>query len=171
MEIQQFNPHRMAELEEFLEIEYEKLFELERAISIADGITQKVAIRQQIKRDLLPRLQRLGQEYAGLLVSAAYSNKVSVLDAEILVEDLNEATFRSQELTQGLASPEMVGLLNEIRDKLNEPGKSALAKLKVALPIVPLIARYELELDTEAVVNQAWRKVRDFFKKHFTRPT
>ena len=37
--------------------------------------------------------------------------------------------------------------------------KAAAAKLKVSLPIIPLIASYEMEMDTEAVVVNVWRRM------------
>jgi hypothetical protein len=46
-----------------------------------------------------------------------------------------------------------------------ENGKSAAAKLKVALPIMPLIASYELELDTENFVLRSWRSIRSLFER------
>ena len=170
MPTQPFNTHRMNQLEELLDIEYEKLHEFEKAISLADGISQRIALRQQIKRQLSPRLRELEHEYAELLASGVPAGGIDESEADGLVADLSVATAKAQENTQGKAPAEMVGLLKEIRDKLNEPGKSASAKLKMTLPIVPLIASYEMELDTEAVVTQAWWKVRDFFKGLLARP-
>ena len=166
---QPFNTHRIVQLEELLDIEYEKLHEFEKEISLADGISQKIALRQQIKRQLTPRLRELEQEYASLLASGVATTQISAPEADNLIAELNAAARRAQN-TQGKAPTEMVGLLKEIRDKLDEPGKSAAAKLKETLPIVPLIASYEMEMDTEAVVTQVWRKVRDFFKGLLIRP-
>jgi len=170
MPTQPFNAHRRLQLEELLDIEYEKLYEFEKAISLADGLSQKIALRQQIKRELTPRLRELEQEYASLLASGITTTEISAPEADNLIAELSTAAKRAQENIQGNAPAEMVGLLKEIRDKLDEPGKSAAAKLKVTLPIVPLIASYEMEMDTEAVVTQAWRKIRDYFKRHFARP-
>jgi hypothetical protein len=170
MPAQPFNTYRMEQLEELLDIEYEKLHEFEKAISLADGISQKVALRQQIKRQLTPHLQELEHEYAELLASGSASIEIEPMEAENLVAELAAAASKTQANTQGSAPAKMVELLNEIRDKLNEPGKTAAAKLKVTLPIVPLIASYEMEMDTEAVVTQAWRKTRDLFKRLLGRP-
>lgn len=170
MSTQPFNANRLVQLEELLEIEYEKLHEFEKAISLADGISQKIALRLQIKKELTPRLRELEQEYASLLASGVPTTQISTPEADNLVAELSAAARTAQENTQGNAPTEMVDLLKEIRDKLDEPGKSAAAKLKVTLPIVPLIASYEMEMDTEAVVTQVWRKVRDFFKRVLVRP-
>jgi len=59
----------------------------------------------------------------------------------------------------------MLNLLEEIKQKLNEPGKSAAAKLKVTLPIIPMVASYDLELDTENFLVNVWHKTRDLFQR------
>ena len=164
MATQQFNFNRLAQVEELLEIEYEKLHGFERAISLADGIGQKIALRQQIKRDLTPRLRTLEQEYAELLAHGVSDADVPEAEAQALVTEVMGAVTKAEQQKPSGAPEEMVRLLGEIRDKLNEPGKSASAKLKVSLPIIPLISSYELELDTERVLTVAWRKARDFFK-------
>ncbi|WP_333386904.1 hypothetical protein [Microcoleus sp. POL10_C6] len=58
-------------------------------------------------------------------------------------------------------------LLREIRDKLNEPGTPAAAKAKLALPLIPGILAYEVELDTENTL----RKVLQPIKRLFRDPT
>ena len=39
----------------------------------------------------------------------------------------------------------------------------AAAKLMVSLPIIPLIASYEMEIDTEATLVNVWRRVKSLF--------
>lgn len=165
MPTHQFNATRFRQLEEQLDIEYEKLHEFEKAISLADGLSQKIALRQQIKRDLVPRLRKLEREYAELLVSGVQAKQIPDVEAEQLVTELTAVVVEVEQGKHGSVPLEMVPLLAEILDKLNEPDKSASAKLKVSLPIIPLICSYELDLDTEGVVTQVWRKARDFFKR------
>ncbi len=164
MPTHQFNPNRFRQVEELLDIEYEKLHEFERAFSLADGISQKIALRQQVKRDLTPRLRTLEQEYAELLAHGVSDADIPEPQAQMLVAEVVAAVAKADEQKPSNAPQDMVRLLGEIRDKLNEPGKSASAKLKLSLPIIPLISSYEMELDTEGVLTAAWRKARDFFK-------
>ncbi len=133
--------------------------------SVADGISQKIHLRQQIKRDLTPHLRLLEQEYADLLAAGVQTEKIPEADARKLVAEVFDAVFKAEETKPPNAPPEMVRLLSEIRDKLDAPGKSASAKLKLSLPIIPLISSYEIELDTARVVTGAWRTTRDFFKR------
>ena len=165
MPTQRFNLKRLGQLEELLDIEYEKLHEFEKAISLADGISQKIALRQQIKRDLTPRLRKLEQEYAELLAGGVRTDEIPEAEAGVLITEVADAVAKIEEKKPADVPQEMLRLLTEIRGKLDEPGKSASAKLKVTLPIIPLISSYEMELDTEGFVTQVWRKARDFFKK------
>jgi hydrogenase maturation factor len=165
-----FNPNRLCQLEELLDIEYEKLYEIERALALADGITQRVYLKQQIKRDLIPRLRVLEGEYAELLANGVSIDEIPESEAEAIVSQVVQSVANMDQEKPQSAPHEMVRLLTEIKDKLNEPGKSASAKLKVTLPLIPLISSYEMELDTEAFVTQAWRKARDLFKRLINRP-
>ena len=169
MPTHQFNAKRLAHLEELLDIEYEKLHEFEKGISLADGISQKIALRQQIRRELGPRLRSLEREYAELLADGVPTEEVPSAEAEGLIEEVRQAVVKAEETPPANAPQEMLQLLTEIREKLNEPGKSASAKLKVALPIIPLISSYELQMDIENVVTGVWRKTREFFKRLLSR--
>ncbi len=55
-------------------------------------------------------------------------------------------------------------LLLEIRDKLNEPGQLAAAKAKLALPLIPGIVSYEVELDTENALRRVFQPIKRLFK-------
>jgi hypothetical protein len=107
----------------------------------------------------------LDQEDAELLAAGVQINEMPEAQAEVLIAEVASAVAKARHSETANAPQEMVRLLVEIRDKLNEPGKSASAKLKVSLPIIPLISSYEMELDTEGAVTGVWRKARDFFKQ------
>jgi hypothetical protein len=59
---------------------------------------------------------------------------------------------------------EFIQLLREIRDRLNEQELPAAAKLKAALPLVPGILSYEVELDTESSLRRAFGPIRRLFR-------
>ena len=165
MTIHQFNKKRIEKLEELLELQYEKLHEFEKALAIADGVSQKISLRQQVKHDLIPELRKYEQEYAELLATGTPLESIPTEEAETIVAELVEATSDIERYRKADASEDMLRLLLEIKQKMEEPGKSAAAKLKVTLPIVPLIASYELELDTENFLVKTWRKTRDLFQR------
>ena len=159
----EFNVKRLEQLEELLEIQYEKLHEYERELEMA-GVDDRINIRQRIKRDITPRLRDREREYAGLLAAGTEEDSLREEDAEPIIAELVEATTDIDRYRNANAPADMLRLLNEISAKLNEPATSAAAKLKVALPIIPLLASYELELDTESFLGNLWSKARGLFK-------
>ena len=60
---------------------------------------------------------------------------------------------------------ELISLLQEIRDKLDEQDKAASAKLKVVLPLIPAIASYELEMETEGLMYRTWKAIKKMVRK------
>lgn len=55
--------------------------------------------------------------------------------------------------------------LQEILDKLNEPGTAAAAKAKLALPLIPGIVAYEMELDTENTLRQIFQPIKRLYQE------
>src|SRR6185369_3053482 len=85
-------------------------------------------------------------------------------EAQVLVDEARTALISQEHAMVGDQSEEFRRLLIDIRAKLDEPGKAAAAKLKVVLPLIPLVASYELELDTESFVTQVWHHVKGLFR-------
>jgi hypothetical protein len=163
MPMQQFNARRLTELEELLEIEYDKYHDFEKDISLATG-NEKIQLKQRLKREIAPRLRELEQEYAELLVAGLPTGQIPEDEAKSIVTELSEATAKVLQSASAEAPPEMLRLLEEIRGKLSEPKEAAAAKLKVSLPLIPAICSYEIEVDTVRSVKKVWSKARDFLK-------
>jgi hypothetical protein len=102
-------------------------------------------------------------EYAELLAHSTDLASVPAEQAEATTAELVHALERVQSLPDPNRPEEITRLLTDIRRKLDDPGKVAAAKLKVALPIIPLIASYEMEMDTEAVLINVWRRIKSLF--------
>lgn len=160
----QFVLQRLRQLEGILKLQYEKLYEFEKALTLTDGIGQKISIRMQMKHELTPDLRKYEKEYAELLASETLAESIPSGEAETIVAELKDATSDVKKYRDVKAPDIMLSLLEEINQKLNEPGKSAAAKLKVTLPIIPMIASYDLELDTENFLNKVWHKSRNLFQ-------
>lgn len=60
---------------------------------------------------------------------------------------------------------QVMQLLEEIRNKLNEPGNPAAAKVKLALNLIPGVLAYEVELDTETALRKAFQPIRHLFRE------
>ena len=159
----QFNRDRLRQLDDLLKLEYENLYEFEKQLKLAAGGDQRVAIRLRIKHEIVPELRKHEQEYAELLAAGVPEEEIPEREAASIVAELVEATTKTAE--SGRASAEMLKLLGQIQQKLNEPGRTAAAKLKTSLPIVPLLASYELELDLGNLIAKVWCKAHDVFSR------
>lgn len=165
-----FDLNRKKQLEELLDIVFEKRYEFEQAIEMAAGADQKIALKQQIKREINPQLLAYEKEYADLLACGLQEAEVSEEAAQPIITEIFEAAQKACAGAESSGSDEIIRYLKEISEKLNEPGKSAIAKLKTTLPIIPLITRLELELDIEKVVSQTWRKIKGTISSWVMRP-
>lgn len=161
------NQQRLEALEEILELEYEKLGEFQKEIAMIASAPAKFELKQRLKREVIPEIRKYEAEYGELLSQQVQEVKAVVIsdaEAESAITEVVQAVQQIEIQAAENYPEELIRLLTELREKLDDPGKSAAAKLKVALPIIPLVASYELEMDTEAFMTKAWRKVKSVFK-------
>jgi hypothetical protein len=125
---------------------------------------EKILLKQRFKREIAPRLYKLEQEYAELLVAGLPTGQIPEDEAKTIVTELSEATTKVLQSAATGAPPEMLRLLEEIKGKLSEPKEAAAAKLKLSLPLIPAICSYEIDVDTVRAVKNVWSKARDFLK-------
>lgn len=154
---------RIKDLEGLLGLEYEKLAAFEEELALASSAAVKFEVRQRLKREVLPDIRKHEVEYAGLLAEGADPVLIPAGQAEQAVAEVLQAVEHLERLPETGHPQEVIRLLNEVKEKLQQPGKSAAAKLKVTLPIIPLIASYEMELDTEGLLTNAWRGLKRLF--------
>ena len=110
----------------------------------------KVLLQQRIN-DKRIEIKELEREKWDLIASE--SQETSFPDAEVMVAEIvTELTAITTEPPDQLASPQILELLNQILAKLNQPERSAAAKLKAAISTIPpfVSLTYEAELDTES---------------------
>jgi hypothetical protein len=107
--------------------------------------------------DLKTEMQPYEQEYWEILSHQSGSIEISEQEAQVVVAEIVEQVAEI-EVNSSNYPDEVLMLLIEIRDKLNQPGKSAVAKLKGVISSIPPFVgiSYEAELDTE-----------DFLRTHF----
>jgi len=157
------NRQRISALEELLEIEYEKLNDFQKDLAITASAAAKFELRQLLKRDVLPDIRKHEVEYAELLADSTDLASVPAEQAEATTAELAHAVEHVQSLPDPNRPEEITRLLADIRRKLDDPGKVAAAKLKVALPIIPMIVSYEMEMDTGAALVNVWRRIKSLF--------
>ncbi|MDE5097798.1 MAG: hypothetical protein O4861_05380 [Trichodesmium sp. St16_bin4-tuft] len=153
-----YDHQRLAALEKTIEILYDRLgyFEKELAI-IPPGSDKKFEIQQRIKTEVLPDIRRHEKEYWEL-----YPMQEVVIPEDQAASQLVQVEQAVTSLEGSFAEypREMLALLAEIRARLDGLDRSASAKLKVAIPLIPAIASYELEMDTEGVMSKTWKPLR-----------
>jgi len=155
---------KLAEIEKQLELLYETLNSAKKRLAITDDIFAKTAIKQRIREEVLPEIRQLEAEYWDLLAQEAGFCKVEEVDARnAIVEVVGEVEHIEKQPATNYPD-ELMRLLREIRDKLNEPGTPAAAKAKLALPLIPGILAYEVELDTENTLRKVWEPIKRLFR-------
>lgn len=152
------NSQRIADLEDILELLYEQLGVFEKDLIIGANTPAKFELKQRIKREILPSLQRYETEYWELYPSQAII--ISDEDAETQLVQVEQAVESLKNISHTEYPSGLVQLLQEIHTKLKDLDKPASAKLKVALPLIPAIAAYELEMDTEGLMYKAWKSIK-----------
>jgi len=62
--------------------------------------------------------------------------------------------------------PEVAREVQRLSHVVNEKSKTATARLRVSLPIVPLlVSSYNLEIDTERALEELWVRLRRLFER------
>ena len=159
-----YNHQRLADLEDIIKIHYDRLGNWKKELAIiSPGSDKKFEIQQRIKRELLPEIRRCEKEYWEL-----YPMEEVVIPEDEAASQLVQVEQAVTSLEQGSFAeypPEMFALLQEIRARLDGLERSASAKLKVAIPLIPTIASYELEMDTEGVMSKTWKPLRGLIRR------
>ncbi|AFY57071.1 hypothetical protein Riv7116_4652 [Rivularia sp. PCC 7116] len=154
------NRQRLKSLEEILEIEYEKLSEFQKEIKRTSYFKAKLELQQEIKTEIIPDIRKHEAEYGQILSQLSEVSTIPENEAENTLAEIVQVVEHIEVLPAETYSNEMIQLLREIREKLDEPGKTAAAKLKVAFPIIPMLASYEMEMDTEATFTNLWQWIK-----------
>lgn len=154
---------RIANLNEVLDIEHDKLCSLDKDLALSSPGIARATIRVQIK-EVWSDIRTRDTELAGLLAEHADLSAIDSKAADDACEELIAHVERIK-TAKGDWPDEVLATLSDIKAKLDEPKQAAAAKLKVSLPIVPLLISYDLELDTESTVVQVWHKITGLFRK------
>lgn len=154
---------RLAHLENHLQLLYEKLGEFETELIINANAPAKFELKQRIKREILPKIRQYEVEYWELYPQEAIL--ISNEEAASQLLKVEQAVGAIERIPQAEYPPELIPLLQEIRAKLDEGDKAASAKLKIALPLIPAIVSYELEMDTEGFMYKAWKSIKAMVRR------
>ena len=154
---------RLAYLEDNLEILYEKLGEFEQELIISSSQPAKFELKQRIKREILPNIRRYEAEYWELYPKEAII--ISDEEAASQLVKVEQAVESIDRISLTFYHRELIPLLQDIRAELEEQNKAASAKLKVVLPLIPMIASYELEIETEGLMYKTWESIKRLVRR------
>ena len=154
---------RLSHLQSEVKGYYDQLACQETAKRLAED-AQKVRIQQGIDK-LKKELGSFEREYwlrwrteiAGLTIPEA--------DAEIVTSQLVEEVEILEIEPAVQSNAELMKVLQEIKAALSKPGIPAAGKLKAALPLLPGLISYEMELDTEGLLRRVFPTVCNFVDK------
>lgn len=153
---------RLNDLKDILDLLYEKLGAFEKDLIISANTPAKFELKQRIKREILPDIRKYETEYWELYPPEAIV--ISDEEAETQLVKVEEAVTSIEQIPSSNYPSELISLLQEIRDKLDED-KAASAKLKVVIPLIPAIASYELEMETEGLMYRTWKTIKGMVRR------
>ena len=140
---------RLDNVQTNLELLYEQLAGEEEAFILAEE-ANKTRIQQKIRKTE-ERIRIFEQEYAKRLSQKITQEHLSESIAEEVVAEIIDEIEILKPLEK---RDEIQVLLQQILAELQKPDTPASAKLKVALPIFPTLVNYELEVDTESIIQR-----------------
>ena len=154
---------RLSHLQSEVEKYYDQLAGQEEAKRLVED-AQKVRIQQgidKLKRDIgsveREYWLRWGAEIAGLTIPEA--------DAEIVASELVREVEILEIEPAVQSNAELMKVLQEIKAELSKPGIPAAGKLKAAIPLLPGVISYEMELDTEGLLRRVFPTFCKFAEK------
>ena len=159
------NNDRLQQIEKHLELLREQQVALEEEAILETGLA-KIQALQRLKKDVKPSIREFEEEYWKILSHHAEYIDVPEQEAEVVVAEIVQEV-NSIEQNKHIYPDEMMMLLIEIRDRLNQSGTTAAAKLKGVISSFPPFVglSYEAELDTENFLRKHFPTFTKFLKK------
>lgn len=148
---------RLVDLKELLDLLYEKLGEFQKELIVNSHTPARFELKQRINREILPSIRKYEAEYWNIYPKEAIV--ISDEEATTQLVHLEQAVESIERVSSSEYPSQLIPLLQDIRTKLNDLDKTASAKLKVTLPLIPAIASYELEMDTEGLMYRTWKAI------------
>lgn len=141
---------RLHDIEENLALLRKLLAGMEQTKILAPA-EERPRIEQRIQQEYKVPIKQYEEEYWQILAGGADLLPISEPDAEVAIAEIVDQVDQLQSRQPATYSDEVLKVLLDIRDKLNQPGPTAAAKLKGIISSIPpfIGVSYEAELDTE----------------------
>jgi hypothetical protein len=161
------NYQRLKDLEKLLKILYKKLAVLEEELAIRASAIDKLELVYRIRETRIEILKKEAENEKLRSKEIDEILEVSDVDANKAIVQVTQGIKHIEKISpEHYPDPETLYLLlKELHKILNYSGKTAQAKLKLSLPIIPLLASYELEMDTEAFLVEVWSAIKSMVRR------
>ena len=147
---------RLADLEKTLELLIEKLGSMEQNLAMASDAEVKISIKQRIREEIKPDIDKFQTEYWDTLAREVNSLKINETEADAAVIEVIQVIESFEQNNADMYAEQGIALLLDIRNKLSEPGPSATAKLKAAIPLFPPFVSYEVEFEPASFLRRVF---------------
>ena len=146
---------RLSQIEKKLKLLRDQQDALENKAIMTTGI-ENIQTEQWLQEEIKPKIREYEKEYWQVLAQQTTIGEISEQEAEIIVAEIvNEV---GQIEVQQEYPDEMVQMLQQIRDKLNQPAPTAATKIITTFSAWPPFVGLSLEKEFNA---------EDFFQRHF----
>ena len=154
--------NRLSQIEKNLKLLGEQQNAMEQEALVIGGLP-KIQIEQRLREEIKPKIREYQKEYWQVLAQQAKTEEIPEHEAQAIVAQIVEEVGQI-ELQRH--PDEVLQILQQIRDKLNQPGPTAAAKLKGVISSIPPFVgiSYEAELDTENFLQQHFPTFREWAK-------
>lgn len=145
---------RLSHLQSEVKGYYKQLAGREKAKRLA-RFEDKELIQQQID-ELKQELGGVEREYWKRWEMEIVGLTIPEADAETLATGMLQEVEILEIEPQVQGNAELMRVLHEIKAELSKPGTPAAGKLKAAIPLLPGVISYEMELDTEGLLRRVF---------------
>jgi len=149
---------RLEQLDQLLETLTEKRFAFEREIVRASSPEEKLKYQDKVRNDVIPDLKLYEQEYSAILADVLEESPIHAPEAAAVVDTISAAAARLKSVE--VLSHEAGGALDQLASAAADSTSAPAEKLKVCLPLIPMIASYEVELDTDRFFGRLWTQIK-----------
>jgi hypothetical protein len=154
---------RLSQIEKKLKLLRDQQDALEQEAILTTGLA-KIQAKQRLGEEIKPEIREYEKEYWQVLAQQTQTEEIPEQEAESIVAEIVEGVGQIE--VQRQYPDEVIQILQEIRDKLNQPGATAAAKLKGVISSIPPFVgiSYEAELDTENIFQRHFPTFRKWAK-------
>lgn len=156
---------RLTDLDGTLVLYYEKLKMFQDELAITSSADAKFALKKRIEREIIPYINQYETDYASLLAAELNELEMSDEEADIIIGEIQAVVISVKETAQEKQSEVLMKSAEKIEKVLEKPISSK-GKLQAAIPIIPGIITYQLELEFDPYnsLMSLWRKIKDKLK-------